>query len=154
MVGILHIYNIWNPVIRIAIYLWSFENFIFVAFLAVKVNGSDVISCFERSQGITGFQIFQICKIPNYDIGTLNSMGCTVVHFFTGHFFHFYTFSLDTFFTFSLLHFFTGHFFHFYTFSLDTFFTFTFFHWTLFSLSHFFHFYTFSLDTFSDNYDF
>ena len=41
--GILHIYNIWNPVIRIAIYrILSFENFIFVDFLAVKVNGSDV----------------------------------------------------------------------------------------------------------------
>ena len=39
--GILHIYNIWNPVIRIAIYL-VVRKFYFMDFLAVKVNGSDV----------------------------------------------------------------------------------------------------------------
>ena len=36
-----YIYNIWNSVI-IYIYILSFENFIFVVLLAVKVNGSDV----------------------------------------------------------------------------------------------------------------
>ena len=39
--GILHIYNIWNSVIRIAIYLVVRKCY-FVDFLAVKVNGSDV----------------------------------------------------------------------------------------------------------------
>ena len=36
--GNLHIYNIWNR----GTYILSFENFIFVDFLAVKVNGSRV----------------------------------------------------------------------------------------------------------------
>ena len=39
--GILHIYNIWNPLIRIAIYL-VVRKFYLGGFLAVKVNGSDV----------------------------------------------------------------------------------------------------------------
>ena len=40
--GILHIYNIWNPVIRIAIYFVVRKFYQFVNFLAVKINGSDV----------------------------------------------------------------------------------------------------------------
>ena len=65
--GILHIYNIWNPVIRIAIYL-VVRNFIFVDFLAVKFNGSNIKQgiclvtprCFniQTSHGFENFCLF------------------------------------------------------------------------------------------------
>ena len=65
--GISHIYNISNPVIRIAIYL-VVRKFFFVVFLAVKVNGSDVKPgtclvtplCFkiQTSHGFKNFCLF------------------------------------------------------------------------------------------------
>ena len=56
-VGILHIYNLWILLRKIVIYILSAENFIFIDFFAVKVDGSDVnpgICLYENSLQILG----------------------------------------------------------------------------------------------------